>query len=82
MAYGLGRRVEYYDGPTIRRIVRDAKPGGYRFADFVLGIVSSDAFRSRRVPVPAAAADEDEKGAPNADAKVDDVTRTASSRQP
>ena len=26
MAYGLGRRVEYYDMPTIRKIVRDAEP--------------------------------------------------------
>ena len=82
MAYGLGRRVEYYDGPTIRRIVRDAKPGGYKFADFVLGIVSSDAFRSRRVSVPAAAADEDEKGATSEVPKVEDTKRTASSRQP
>jgi hypothetical protein len=49
MAYGLGRRVEYYDGPTIRRIEREAEAGGYRFGDFVLGIVTSDAFRSRRV---------------------------------
>jgi hypothetical protein len=54
MAYGLGRRVEYYDNPTVRRIVRNAEPGGYRFADFVLGVVKSDAFRMKRVPVAAA----------------------------
>jgi Protein of unknown function (DUF1588)/Protein of unknown function (DUF1585)/Protein of unknown function (DUF1592) len=50
MAYGLGRRVEYYDNPTIRRVVRDAEKGGYRFGDFVLGVVTSDAFRMRRLP--------------------------------
>ena len=55
MAYGLGRRVEYYDNPTIRRIVRDAEKGGYRFADFVTGVVASDAFRMRKVPAASAA---------------------------
>jgi len=54
MAYALGRRVEYYDGPTVRHIVHDAEANGYRFADFVVGIVKSDAFRMRRVPVAAA----------------------------
>ncbi len=54
MAYALGRRIEYYDSPAIRRIAKDAEPGDYRFSDFVLGIVKSDAFRMRRVPVAAA----------------------------
>jgi uracil-DNA glycosylase len=54
MAYALGRRVEYYDGPTIRRIVNDAAPGGYRVDDLVAGVVASDAFRAKRVPVAAA----------------------------
>ena len=53
MAYALGRRVEYYDGPTIRRIVSDAAPGGYKIDDLVMGVVTSDAFRARRVPVAA-----------------------------
>ncbi len=51
MAYALGRRIEYYDGPTVRRIARDAEATGYRFSDLVLGIVKSDAFRMKRVPV-------------------------------
>ncbi|MCX5755462.1 MAG: DUF1592 domain-containing protein [Gemmatimonadetes bacterium] len=51
MAYALGRRVESYDGPAIRRIVRDAAPSGYKFTDFVYGIVKSDAFLSKRVPM-------------------------------
>jgi hypothetical protein len=54
MAYALGRRVEYYDGPTIRKIERDAAPGGYKVGDIVWGVVSSDAFRARRVPVATA----------------------------
>jgi hypothetical protein len=54
MAYALGRRVEYYDGPTIRKIAAEAEQNDYRFSDFVVGIVKSDAFRMRRVPAAAA----------------------------
>jgi hypothetical protein len=54
MAYALGRRMEYYDGPTVRHIANTAEANGYKFADFVLGIVQSDAFRMRRVPQAAA----------------------------
>jgi hypothetical protein len=53
MAYALGRRVEYYDGPTIRHIVNDASKAGYKVGDIVLGVVSSDAFRAKRMPIPA-----------------------------
>jgi hypothetical protein len=59
MAYALGRRVEYYDGPTIRRIVNEAAPGGYKIGDIVMGVVSSDAFRAKRVPAAAASAEGD-----------------------
>jgi len=55
MAYALGRRVEYYDGPTIRHITNDAAANHYRFGDLVLGVVSSDAFRAKRVPMGASA---------------------------
>ena len=55
MAYALGRRVEYYDMPTVRHIVSSAEPGGYKFAEFVVGIVKSDAFRMKRIPLAAAA---------------------------
>ena len=49
MAYGLGRRVEYYDQPAVRAITSAAEKHNYRFSDFVLGVVQSDAFRSRRL---------------------------------
>jgi len=49
MTYGLGRRLEYYDMPTVRKIVRSAAPGNYRFSSLVMGIVSSDAFRLKKV---------------------------------
>jgi mono/diheme cytochrome c family protein len=47
--YALGRSLEYYDMPGIRRIVRDAKPTNYRFSSIVMGIVNAPAFRSSLV---------------------------------
>jgi hypothetical protein len=54
MAYAIGRRVEYYDMPAVRKIVNDAAPGGYHMQDFINGVVLSDAFRMTKVPVAAA----------------------------
>ena len=48
MTYALGRGVEHYDMPAVRRILREASAGGYRLQDIVLGIVRSDPFRLRR----------------------------------
>jgi mono/diheme cytochrome c family protein len=45
MTYALGRRVEFYDLPTIRAIERDAAKSGNRMSAFILGIVNSAAFR-------------------------------------
>ena len=52
MTYALGRRVEPYDMPLIRRIVRQAGASDLRFSSFVLGIVNSAAFQ-RRAGEPA-----------------------------
>ncbi len=52
MAYALGRRVEYFDQPTVRKTVRDAAVNDHRFSSFVLGIVNSSAFEmSQAEPV-------------------------------
>jgi hypothetical protein len=48
LAYAIGRRVEYYDQPGIRAIVRKASQNGNRFSSFVLGIVNSAAFQMAR----------------------------------
>ena len=48
MAYALGRRVEHYDQPTVRRIVREAEGEDFRLSAFVLGVVNSDAFQMKR----------------------------------
>jgi hypothetical protein len=45
LSYGLGRRIEYYDQPTIRAIAKKAAQNGNRFSSFVLGIVNSPAFQ-------------------------------------
>ena len=55
MAYALGRRVEHYDRPAIREIVRQAERDDYSVSALVLGVVGSDAFRMRRAAPPAAA---------------------------
>ena len=47
LAYGLGRRLDYYDQPTVRKIVREAFEGGYRWSSIILGIVESPAFQMR-----------------------------------
>jgi hypothetical protein len=48
LSYAIGRRVEYYDQPGIRAIVRKASQNGNRFSSFVLGIVNSAAFQMAR----------------------------------
>jgi hypothetical protein len=47
MAYALGRRVEYYDQPTIRAITKSAQAGDYKITSLIIGVVKSDAFRMR-----------------------------------
>ncbi|MEO8663736.1 MAG: DUF1592 domain-containing protein [Bryobacteraceae bacterium] len=50
MTYALGRGVEYYDGPAVREIVRTSKNSNYQFAALIGGIVTSTAFRMRKLP--------------------------------
>jgi len=49
MTYGLGRRVEHYDLPTVRRIVQEAGRAGDRMSQFILGVVKSPAFQMGRL---------------------------------
>jgi hypothetical protein len=53
MAYALGRRVEYYDQPQVRAIVRDAEKAEHRFSEYVLGVVNSPSFQMQRAEVAA-----------------------------
>jgi hypothetical protein len=52
LAYAVGRRVEYYDQPTVRAIVKKAAQNGNRFSAFVLGIVNSAAFQMAKAEAP------------------------------
>jgi hypothetical protein len=49
MMYALGRSIEYYDMPTIRKIVRDSAKDNYRFSSIVMGIVKSTPFQMSKV---------------------------------
>jgi len=46
MTYALGRGIEYFDMPSVRKIVKDAKRDNYKFSSIVMGIVSAPAFQS------------------------------------
>jgi hypothetical protein len=52
LTYAMGRTKEYYDMPTVRKIVRDTAGKDYRFSAIVEAVVASEQFRMRRVPQP------------------------------
>ncbi len=58
LAFAIGRRVEYFDMPTIRAIAREAKANDNRFSSLILGIAKSPAFRMSRAQEPISEANE------------------------
>jgi mono/diheme cytochrome c family protein len=54
LTYATGRKLEYYDMPAVRRIVRGAAGSDYRFSALVQAVVRSEQFRMRRVGAAAA----------------------------
>ncbi len=52
LTYALGRGVEYYDAPAIRKIRRKAASEDYRWSSLILGIVKSTPFQMRRSQKP------------------------------
>ena len=48
LTYALGRGVEYYDMPAVRKIVAEVAPGDYRWSSLILSIVKSLPFQMRR----------------------------------
>ena len=48
MAYALGRRIEYYDMPEVRRIAAGAQANEYRMSSFILSVIKSDAFQLKQ----------------------------------
>ena len=47
MAYATGRRMEYFDQATIRKITSEAAANDYRISSFILGVVNSDPFQMK-----------------------------------
>jgi hypothetical protein len=47
MTYALGRELDARDQPAIRQIMREAKPGGYRFTDLIRAVVKSLPFQMK-----------------------------------
>jgi predicted GTPase len=48
LTYALGRKVESFDIPAVRAIVRGAAREDYRFSALVAGIVRSTPFQMRK----------------------------------
>jgi len=44
LAYGIGRGIEYYDLPAIRKIARESAANDYRWSSLIIGIVRSTPF--------------------------------------
>jgi hypothetical protein len=57
LMYAIGRNVQYFDAPAVRKIVREAAPGDYKFSALVLGVVKSDPFQMRTAKVETAKAE-------------------------
>jgi len=47
LTYALGRGLQYYDMPAVRKIVGSASAGNYRFSALVLGVVNSPEFQMK-----------------------------------
>jgi len=56
LTYAMGRTREYYDMPTVRKIVRDAAAKDYKLSAIVQAVVKSEQFKMRRAPQPVQSA--------------------------
>lgn len=53
LTYAVGRGLEYYDMPAVRKIVSDSSGGGYRLQSIISGVVNSTPFLMRRADLRA-----------------------------
>jgi hypothetical protein len=51
LTYAVGRGLEHYDMPAVRKVVQDARASNYRFSSIVLGVVRSVPFRMKETSV-------------------------------
>jgi hypothetical protein len=50
MTFGLGRGIEHYDMPAVRKVVRQAAREGYKFSAILTAIAQSEPFRFSTIP--------------------------------
>tara|TARA_B100000686_G_scaffold351716_1_gene451254 strand:+ start:801 stop:2813 length:2013 start_codon:yes stop_codon:yes gene_type:complete len=50
LAYSLGRQLEYYDEPAIRKIISSLESNGYKFKTLLSAIVASYPFQYKKNP--------------------------------
>ena len=48
LTYALGRPLEYFDMPVVRKIVTDSSHNDYRFSSLIVGIVQSTPFEMKK----------------------------------
>jgi hypothetical protein len=48
LTFALGRGIEPYDGPAVRKIVREAEKDDFRFSSVIIALVNSTPFQMRR----------------------------------
>jgi hypothetical protein len=56
LTYAMARPHEYYDMPTVRKIVHDTAAKDYKVSAIVQAVVNSDQFKMRRAPQPVQSA--------------------------
>jgi hypothetical protein len=48
LTYGLGRQLEYYDEPVVRKIIADTEANGYRLQEILFGVINSYPFQWKK----------------------------------
>jgi hypothetical protein len=59
LTYAVGRGIEYYDMPVVRKIVRAAEKDDYRFETLILEVVKSDPFQMNSKAAPPSSTSSD-----------------------
>jgi hypothetical protein len=54
LEYALGRTLEYYDAPTVRKLVRASAKQDYRWSSLIVEVIQSAPFQMRRTAGPEA----------------------------
>ncbi len=49
LTYALGRPLDYYDAPAVRRIVEETESENHTWSDLIQGVIKSKPFQYRRV---------------------------------